>query len=333
MKKFEKDFFDISNFINNKTCFDYLTDTHDIIHIAYNVNDKFIPIMGTSIVSILENNKNCHFAFHIFTDGYSQDNCKKIEQLAKNWKCQCNIYTFNMAPFSGFHIKVARFVRVTYGRLYMPKVLKNITSRFIYIDADAMCVGPLEKLWNWNLEGAAMGAVSEAPDSVTYRAGYLKLNSGKYFNDGMMLIDINQWEKQQITEKCFSYQNEPLQRFLGHDQDIMNLVFDGKNYFLPKQYNMYRGGMDDQGDSIIVHWTGRRKPWQMVVSKFDEQWRTYNALSPWDTLTNIQPVKEPKNYHDFKYWGCYRKENGFYADYLKGMFWYSILKIRYKLGI
>lgn len=148
-----------------------------------------------------------------------------------------------------------------------------------------------------------------------------------------MLVDIPTWEKEHITEQAFSYQCEPRKRFLGQTQDVLNLVFDGTNYFLPADYNVYDGGSYDQGHSVILHWTGRRKPWQMVLSDFDAQWRKYNALSPWETLTNILPIKKPENYHDFKYWGYYRKGSGCFSDFLKGMFWYSVLRIRYKLGI
>ncbi|WP_295712920.1 glycosyltransferase family 8 protein [uncultured Mitsuokella sp.] len=335
MKVFSPDFFDIDNFILSQTKYynNKVATSDNSLHICYNVNDAYIPIMGVSIISVLENNKGKNIIFHIFTDGYSDENAKKLEDIAKKWQCTCVLYQLNMEPFHDFHIKVERFSRITYARLYMSKVIKDYASRYIYLDADTMCVAPLDKLWQMDLHSAAMGAVSERASAVDYRAGYLHLKNGKYFNDGVMLVDVLEWEKQHITEKAFSYQCEPRKRFLGQSQDVLNLVFDGKNYFLPADYNVYDGGEYDQGHSVIVHWTGRRKPWQMVVSKFDEQWRKYNALSPWETITNIQPVKEPKNYHDFKYWGRYRKEKGYFGDYLKGMFWYSVLKIRYKLGI
>lgn len=336
MKTFSQDFFDIKNFIQKETSYIYSNseDKRITCHICYNVNDPFIRIMGASMVSILKNNPDLNITFHIFTDGYSETNAAYVEEAAKKFHCTCILYELNMTPFLDFHIKVARFSRITYGRLYMPKVLKGITSRFIYVDADAMCVGSLKKLWNLDMKGAAMGAVSETPDAVTYRAGYLKLKNGKYFNDGIMLIDVDEWEKQQITEKCFSYQCEPKDCFLGQSQDVLNLVFDGKNYFLPKGYNVYGGGGDGaSADSVFIHWTGRRKPWQMVLTDFDAQWRTYNAMSPWDTITNILPIKKPENYHDFQQWGWYQKEHGNMHGYLKGMLWYSWLRIRFKLHV
>lgn len=334
MRTFNKTFFNIENFIIKKECFLYRENKEmNPYHVCYNVNDLYIHIMGASMVSVLKNNPGQEVVFHIFTDGYSSENKEKIAVLAKQYKCDCILYKLNMKPFEGFHIKVARFSRITYGRIYMPKVLLGEVHRFIYVDADAMCIQPLNDLWNLNLNGKAMAAVSETLDAVAYRAGYLKLKSGKYFNDGIMLVDVDEWEKQKITEQCFAYQNEPKERFLGQSQDVLNLVFDGKNYFLPAQYNVYGGGYRDKNDSVFIHWTGRRKPWQMVLTKFDQKWREYNAISPWDTITNILPVKKPENYHDFQQWGRYQKEQGNYCGYLKGIFWYAWLRTQYKLGI
>ena len=176
-----------------------------------------------------------------------------------------------------------------------------------------------------------MGAVSERDSAIAYRANFLKLKSGKYFNDGVMVVDVNSWENASTTEKAFSYQREPRDHFLGQSQDVLNLVFDGANYPLSAGYNVYDGGAYDQGGSVFIHWTGRRKPWQMVLTNFDAQWRKYNELSPWPTITNILPIKKPENYHDFQQWGRYQKDHGNMAGYIKGLFWYSWLRIRYKL--
>lgn len=105
--------------------------------------------MGASLVSIVENNSDMNFIFHIFTDGYSQENETLIAEVAKEFHCTCYLYELDMTPFKDFHIKVARFSRITYARLYMPKILKDITTRFIYVDADAMCVRPCGICGSW----------------------------------------------------------------------------------------------------------------------------------------------------------------------------------------
>ena len=335
MKTFEPGFFDTKNFIASVETFDYREpeDKRPVCHICYNVNDAFIMIMGASVVSVLENNKDMSFVVHIFTDGYSADNGEKIKKMAEMWKCCCVLYKYDMTPFLDFHIKVERFSRITYGRIYMPKVLAGKAKRFIYIDADVMCLKSIKALYNWDMEGKPMGAVSERPRSVVSTCQFLKLKNGKYFNDGVMLVDVDQWNKDDITEKAFAYQREPKKRFSGQSQDVLNLVFDGSNYFLPIDYNRLGGGTHTDEKTVFVHWTGRRKPWQMVLTAFDAQWRKYNELSPWETLTNVMPIKKPENYHDFKEWAHYQREHGKKKDYWEGILWYSLLKIRDKSGI
>lgn len=331
MKVIPEDYFEEAKFIVSQTKYDYSQKKGTGYHVAYNVNDPFVKIMGASAISLLENNPKANFTFHIFTDGCSDENKKRIQEMAQQNQCCCYLYELNMKPFEDFHIKVARFSRITYARIYMPKILYKMTNRFLYVDADAMCVAPIDELMHVDLQGAAIGAVSEFPESVAYRAGFLKLKSGKYFNDGIMLVDIDEWEKQKISERAFSYQNEPKENFLGQSQDVLNKVFDGAIYFLPLNYNQYGGGARDDGHSVFIHWTGRKKPWQMVLTKFDKQWREYNKLSPWDTITNIRPVKKPENYHDFQQWGRYQKQQGNYGEYLWGIFWYAFLKMQLKL--
>lgn len=335
MKSFVASFFDTENFLVSQKTFDYRATSSpaEEMHVCFNVNDPYFRLMGASAISIMENNKSFSFVIHIFTDGCSEENEQKVRQMAEKWHCKCIIYVLDMKPFEDFHIKVARFSRITYGRIYMPMILKGVTKRFIYVDADAMCIKSLENLWHTDMQGAAMGAVMEQPASVAYRVKFLHLASGKYFNDGIMLVDVDAWINQHITETAFSYQCEPKERFLGQSQDVLNLVFDGRNYFLPVVYNMYGGGGLDKGDSVIIHWTGRRKPWQMVLTDFDAQWREYNRLSPWETITNILPIKKPENYHDFQQWGRYQKKKGNTLGYIKGIFWYSVLRIQYKLHI
>lgn len=334
MKDFEASFFKTENFILSTKKYGSFTNDNVEIHICYNVNDAFIPVMGASLISVIENNKDLNIVFHIFTDGYSKENEQHIKKVAEQFHCICNLYKLNMKPFQGYHIKVERFSRITYARTIMAKLLYGIAKRFIYIDADAICIASLKELWNLDLQGHIIAVTPDHPNSNKYRAEYLKLKSGKYFNDGIMLVDVNAWEKYDITPKCFAYQDEPRKRFLGQDQDIMNLVFDGNVYFLPHKYNITAGGDDyDTDGGVFIHWTGRRKPWKFVLTEFDRKWRLYNELSPWPTLTNIYPIKQPKNYHDFKEWGKYKRSKGDMQGYIWGYFWYAVLKIAAKLHL
>lgn len=298
----------------------------NVIHIAFNIDDKFFMQMGVTVVSILENNKDKYFSFHIFCDGVSDDNLAKIKQLAEKYQQNFYVYIMDMKPFQTFHIKTKHFSRVTYLRAVMPKILKPLTDKYLYMDADMLCVGDISEITSIDLEGYPFAAASETPQAVAYKTSFLHQKSGKHFNDGLMWIDIAEWEKEQITEKIFSYQGADPRRFSGQSQDIMNLVLDGEIKFIDRRFN----GGSDKG-ILIYHFCGRNKPWHMVISERDKLWRHYLDLSPWPSLPDPLPPKESSHYYNYKLLMelAWRKKE--IIKTFEYMFWYSVLKIQFKL--
>lgn len=306
-------------------------DDTGFMHIAFNVNDAYFRQAAVAIISVLENNKNKNFTFHIFTDAYEQESAGKLKLIAEKYNIKLCIYAIDMNILAGFHIKVKRFLRVTYLRLIMPKILKDI-NYFLYMDADMVCLGDLWQLNDIDFKGKAFAAVSDLPEAVEYRTKFLKLKNDKYFNDGMMFVNVHNWNRLQITEKAFTFKGADPKRFLGQSQDILNLVMDGDIIFLDKKFNVMQESTDVK-DCVIYHFFGRFKPWEMELNKYDALWRKYLELSPWPALTDKFPPKKPQYYHDYKKVAKYYKENNNWLNMIESYFWYSILKIRLKLGL
>lgn len=324
---FSQEEFSKNHFIEKKIPFEVRSiNKKNVIHIAFNIDDKFFMQMGVTVVSILENNKDKYFSFHIFCDGVSDDNLAKVKQLAEKYQQNFYVYIMDMKPFQTFHIKTKHFSRVTYLRSVMPKILKPLTDKYLYMDADMLCVGDISEITSIDLEGYPFAAASETPQAVAYKTSFLHQKSGKHFNDGLMWIDIAEWEKEQITEKIFSYQGADPRRFSGQSQDIMNLVLDGEIKFIDRRFN----GGSDKG-ILIYHFCGRNKPWHMVISERDKLWRHYLDLSPWPSLPDPLPPKEPSHYYNYKLLMelAWRKKE--IIKTFEYMFWYSVLKIQFKL--
>ena len=265
---------------SRKTC----QKNNDLIHVAFNIDDNFFMQMGVTVTSILENNKEKSFCFHIFCDGVSDDNLEKVKQLAEKYQQNFYVYFMDMKPFQTFHIKTRHFSRVTYLRSVMPKILQPLTDKYLYMDADMLCVGDISEITSIDLEGYPFAAASETEEAVKYKTEFLHQKSGKHFNDGLMWVDIAEWEKEQITEKIFSYQGADPNMFSGQSQDIMNLVLDGDIKFIDRRYN----GGSDKG-TLIYHFSGRNKPWHMVIGEGDRLWRHYLDLSPWPNINDSLP--------------------------------------------
>ncbi len=300
----------------------------ETMHIAFNVNDGFFMQTGVAITSILENNRHKAFCFHIFCDGVSDANLGKMQQTAERYGTQMRIYIMDMQPFQSFHIKTRHFSRVTYLRSVMPKILQSVTDKYLYMDADMLCVGDIGEIEKIDLQGYPLAAASETPAAVKYKTEFLHQKSGKHFNDGLMWIDIAAWERERLTERIFSYQGADPSRFSGQSQDIMNLVLDGDILFIDHRYN----GGSDKG-VLIYHFSGRNKPWQMVLDEAARLWRHYLDISVWDSIKDPNPPKEPSHYFNHKLMMQYYAKRGQYGEMLKSLFWYSWLKVRYKMHI
>ena len=308
-----------------------LYDKHNCMHIAFNVNASFFMQMGVAIISVLENNPQKAFSFHVFVDTFNNEDAEKLKTIAEKYKQTITIYVMDMQPLQGFHIKVKRFSRVTYLRLLMPKVLREI-DKYLYMDADMICLSSLTDIEMFDLDRYAFAAVSDLPEAVEYRSNFLKLKNGKYFNDGLMWIDVKKWNEQQITEKCFEYQGADPSMFLGQTQDILNIVMDGNILFIDRKFNVMSEDTELK-DAVIYHFFGRFKPWEMVLNKYDKLWRKYLTLSPWPDMPSELPPKKPQYYHDYKKIASINYSEQKYLKALNAFCWYSILKIRLKLGL
>ncbi len=328
-------YFEESNFVKEKYSFLSHADSKlcdDAMHICFNLDCKYFPQLGVTVTSVLENNKNIHFVFHIFIDKVKDADIERIKQVVEKYKCDFYIYIMEMTPFAHFHMRNKRFSHVAYFRIYMPKILRSFTKRYLYMDTDMICVSSLQPFFNIDLQNKPVAVVSDFPEAVAARAAFLKLKSGKYFNSGMMWVDVEEWEKQQITEHCFEYIDMDPKCFTAHDQDVLNLVFDGNYVLLPKIFNYMGGiGVKIQKDIIIYHFFGRIKPWDICLTDYDKVWRKYCEMSFWDTIEDPLPPRESKYYPAFKFAGRYYFRSRQYLKALECYWIYSILKIKLKL--
>ena len=90
----------------------------------------------------------------------------------------------------------------------------------------------------------------------------------RYFNAGVMFINLKEWRKLNITKKL---QNKILE--LGDnislaDQDAMNSYFDGEYLELDKEFNFYAEFKANKEilnlinkDVYFLHYVGSTKPW------------------------------------------------------------------------
>lgn len=309
-----------------------LQSSQEALHVAFNVDINFLMQAGVCLTSMVLRNPEMKFAFHIFTSEADDKNLEMLRLTAETYGCTCYIYIMNMEPFNTFHIKHARFKRVSYFRLYMPKLLKRFSPYYAYVDADMLCVGDMSACSRIDLQGHPIGAVSDVPSAAKWLSANLKLSTDRYFNSGFQWVDIDAWEKKEITEKCFALRGADPAQFHCHDQDILNKVLDGDWQELPRKFNdMHTDELEPVRDPILNHFWGRTKPWQIVLTDEDREWRRVLRLSCWDTIEGDFPARTGKNYFIYKEAARHFGRAGNRIKQVECLWWYGFLKVKSRL--
>ncbi|MGX3011030.1 glycosyltransferase family 8 protein [Helicobacter sp. 23-1044] len=188
------------------------------------------------------------YIFHIFSDYFSVDSRTKFASLAQKlsqiYPCEIHIHICESALFSGLPTLNGNYL--TYFRFFIPRFMPKDCKVCLYLDIDMLVVGDLRGLWTLKMGESIVGVVKDyiLNNAIKKRPALLPKTTdlpnirftGLHFNAGFMLINLEAWERENITKKCFEVmKNYHLDM---HDQDTLNAVIVEQNRLkLPFAFN------------------------------------------------------------------------------------------------
>lgn len=286
---------------------------NDGLNISYGIDRNFLYGCGISIASILKNNKNMHFSFHIFTDYFDEELECLFKDLAKQYCTKIKIYLVDCEQLKTLP-STKNWSYATYFRFIIADHFTSKLDKIIYMDADIICQGSLNELLTIQFNDEQVAAVVPERDCIWWekRANALGIPNIKegYFNAGFLLINLINWSKFDITMKALDLlSNDVVKEKLSFlDQDILNMLLTGKVIYLDKKYNtQYSLNYELQKnkkknpitkDTILIHYIGPTKPWH--------EWASYNTAlpfldarkaSPWENV----PLIDAKSSNHLRY--------------------------------
>ncbi|PUA20274.1 glycosyltransferase family 8 protein [Glaciimonas sp. PCH181] len=298
-------------------------------HIAFCVDDHYCRSMGATITSIIDNNPGIAFTFHVFAFSISDDNRQRFSQISSKYNVATHIHIIDPAIFQPFaHISQFSYYSPTiFTRLLIPSTLRGITDKVLYLDADILCVGSLAELLPMDFGDSAAIVVPDADETTRRRCAALKLSSQRYFNSGVMYMNVEEWESQEITEKTIHaiLQNGKDYRF--PDQDALNVVLEGKIQYIDRKWNFLYDLIHDLekdnrqmrniGEVVFIHFAGAVKPWNnWCLHGSRDLFAKYHAMSPW---ADMALDAAPRNYKEMRMFSRFLMKRGKVLDSFK---WY-----------
>lgn len=317
----------IKNIIN----YSFLKSTSNIVNVGYGIDNNYVRCCATSIVSFYESNPNQNFHFQILASDFTKESINKFKILAQQYNINISIYIIDSNYFYKLPTKSV-FPVSTYFRFLLPILNKNL-SKIIYVDADIICLNNIEELLSFNLDNNIIAAVPDTERMNQNRNKDLKLEKHIYFNSGMLLINVKEWNKYNIFDKLIEILSTSSYNFKFPDQDALNLILTQKVVYLPKKFNYFNNSKvtdKEIKEIVLLHFAASPKPWYMgwEISPLSNDYnrnlyKIYENQTPW---RNSSPVISRKAYHLLTY-SKNLYHNGYYLKSIK----YFILALLAKL--
>ncbi len=254
-----------------------------MIHVCFCTDNNYACHLGVAIASALMNaDADDQLFFHILDNGISMENRQRLLMLRKIKDFAIEFVNVEEEIFEKYDFgKKANFaVPAALYRFKIPEIFKQY-DRILWLDCDVVVLSSLAKLYETDFDGKALAMVKDYLDYVFV---------GDYFNSGVILFNVKECNAMNLPERLIARIMTKKTEFL--DQDAINEVARGMIAELPFSCNAQihrdlsanvRKIKDMIGQAIVLHYTGRSKPWSKYVTPFDGyyyRYLRYTAL-PW----------------------------------------------------
>ena len=250
------------------------------IAIVSSCNTKFVPHLAALFVSVLENSDPKTFVrFYVIDDNIDLESKKLLRFSIKNSRMNTEVEFLKInKKFFENVVTSDRIPETAYYRIAIPELFrgKNV-ERLLYMDCDMITVKDVTPLWDLEFDGAILAAVEDAGFHQRLEKMEIPVQSTRYFNSGLMLINVEKWLEQDITKKVLTFIEENPEKLRFHDQDALNAIlhdrwiplhpkWNAQGYIMAKakQHPTAQGEKEyeeTRKDPSIIHFSGHVKPW------------------------------------------------------------------------
>ena len=159
-------------------------------------NNYVIPTAVGMTSAILNKNDNSIYHFILLLNGVSDDNKSKLLQL-KSKNVLIDFIDVSSDKYSAInvqtHVPVSALLKFD-----IPNLISE--NKILYIDGDVIIQKDLTELYYTDIKQYSLAAVRDMGGELLQKFNE-KVGVSKYFNSGVMLLNLERWRKDNISEK------------------------------------------------------------------------------------------------------------------------------------
>lgn len=268
----------------------------DDIKLLVTLDDNYVPPLQVLLTSLHTSNPGERFTLYLMHSSLSAEALTEVEALCERYGIGLRPVAVGSGLFENAPV-TKQYPQEMYYRLLTPQLLPGDVHRVLYLDPDTLVINPLRPLWETDLGGCIYAAASHKGKTELV-AGINQVRLGtesKYFNSGVLLIDLDAARREVVPEEIFAYVEHHGRELVLPDQDVLNALYGERTLELDdavwnydaRNFNTYllRSGGECDLDWVlshtsILHFCGKSKPWQPgYLHRFGVLYKHYIQLT------------------------------------------------------
>ena len=202
---------------------------------------------------------------------------RKIRKFKKRVKdevgCECITIKIDKEICEELPVYNKRLTHEAYLRLFAPFYLPNDLDRILYLDIDIIAQKSIKDFYYQDFEEKSLVVIPRMHGSNNNDNKNDKIRIGvnenhKYFNSGVLLMNLNKIRKNIRTEDILDIVDKKRDYLILEDQDVLNILFENDVKYESDKYNyqlifMKKFDMEELNGAHLLHYQGSEKPWRI----------------------------------------------------------------------
>jgi lipopolysaccharide biosynthesis glycosyltransferase len=265
---------------------------------------NFLFGLQTTVASVILHERLHPIEIHLLDSGMRDWQWDSLVATATRLDPRTRLTRHRIAleRFENFHIS-GEYTKTTYARILAPLFVPDPFA--VYIDSDFVVTKPISDLLPHLNSGKAVGAAQQAQANLTMVADcpwgkdpsfakYL------YVNAGILLLNLDKWRKDQITEALLLFLKKESAKCTSLDQSAINWLLRDDIHYLPAAWNVlsvdyHSGAMKPGPGEVNLHFASGMKPWTRRLPSLSHRiWWLFNQVFP-PASRPPNPLFNPRN--------------------------------------
>ena len=270
------------------------------VPIFFAVDDNYAPYLAVALESLKDNASDKYFYdVNILVEGLSERYTSVISAMQEdNVKITfCDVTKKVNTICERLHMR-DYYTRATYYRFFIPDMFPQY-DKGLYLDCDIAITRDVAEMYITPLGGNLVGAMSdEVITDIEVFGNYSEVVLGvprnKYFNAGILVMNLHEMRKMKIEEVFASLLNVKTYS-VAQDQDYLNVICYGRVKMLDLLWNKTPMPYSDPNKiPYIAHYKINFKPWKYDGILYGELFWKYAERTPF----YAQLLAAKNNYSD-----------------------------------